>query len=107
MLLYLILYAQSHILFGYENTTNTIWLAAGGGVSGGDYNNDGGLFLDCASISAASMRVPDDNTDNLAAGSDLTDHFGVDIFVFSGSKPNHCSGCDPAVVASGWNGCGC
>ena len=106
MLLFcLILWASSHILYGYENTTNTIWVAAGSGVSDRHYSHDGGLFLDRASIFAAGVRVSDDDTDGLGTGGDSADRPDLGVFLLPGSGPNHRSGREPAAVPGRWNHC--
>jgi len=84
MLLFsLILQAQSHILPGYENTTNTIWIAAGSGVSADFDRCDGSLFLAGPTFFTTCLRMPDDDADGVAAGSDPADHSGLGVFVFS------------------------
>jgi hypothetical protein len=68
---------------GHENTTNTIWIAAGGGVSADFDCGNGALFLAGTAISATRLRMSDDRADGLAAGSDPADRLGLGVFIFS------------------------
>ena len=98
LLLGLTLWVYQRMLINYENTFNTIWLAAGGGVSGDTYRRDGGVFLDRTTFFAAGMCLPDEHADGVAAGSGPFRRSDLGLFVLSRSGPDDCAGSGAAAV---------
>ncbi len=94
------------MLWGHENTFDTIRVAAGGGVSADSDCGDGALFLAGAAVSAAGVCLSSRCTDGLAAGSGS--FCGADLGGFVLSRPGQSvpAGGESAAVAGGWDDCG-